>query len=277
MNKLENYQKSMIQELQTKLQYEKNNHPNGANLTVLEKQLAEAQENLEKTVKEKETLEVYLLQMEDSLENAKETEAALERARKEIETLEMYFPEFADSDNDDNETPEEQGEAYKPLPSLTIDEKADPELFGVVSDNRLYGILNEFWMSLDMPPLQVVSERNISRPKDLNFWSKTNLGKEAYWVLIGTNQSMCESLTKAIFNKNSALSDDNFNKSTGKLGKVLAETLANELNPDFAVGTAEYLTEQNMQQALDKAAIAAELLVRANNQPLYICLVKPTN
>jgi hypothetical protein len=271
---LEQHQRRVISGLEIKLQLEKSTTNDSGAVAELEEQLQHTSETLERTLKEKEIIEYHLLDMDKALEDIKETEAALERARKEIETLEMYFPDsepFVATGNTTKET-----EVYQPLPQLTITEEEDPELFTAINDNRLFGILQEFWMTLDTPPLQLVSENNISRPKNLSYWTKTPIHNDEYFIAIGTNERLTETLSKAMFNKTVAtLEDSDLKDSLGELGNVIAGTLANELNPEYVVGMSKHINNDDIDLELKNVAIAAEILMKANEQPLYIALAKP--
>jgi len=271
---LEKHQRHVISELEIKLNTEKSTTNDAVAVAALEEQLQLTSETLDRTLKEKEFIESHLLEMDKALEETKETEAALERARKEIETLEMYFPEFEPSVDASDATTETEG--HQPLPQLTISEEDDPELFTAINDNRLFGILQEFWMTLDTPPLQLISENNISRPKGLSYWVKTSIHDDEYFVVIGTNERLTEVVSKAMFDKTvAALEDNDLKDSLGELGNIIAGTLSNELNPEYVVGISKHLNNEEMDAELTNIAIATEVLMSANDQPLYIALAKP--
>ena len=274
--KLERYQRGVINDLKSDLKKEKGKQENSEQIATLEAKLGEITEALERTVREKEFIESHLVEMDKALENAKETEAALDRARKEIETLEMYFPEFTASQEAEKKTSSE--DTHEPLPQLSITEEDNPELFNVLQDNRLFGTLQEFWMTLDTPPLQVISQENISRPKSLYHWTKTKLDKidkDGFFIALGANKSMLDIVAKAMFkHTDQDMRESDLQDAMGELGNMLAGPLANELNPDYIVGISEHMIEKDMNQQLDKVTIAAELLVVANEQPLYIALAK---
>jgi len=274
VSKLERHQRNIIGELKVKLHSEKSTTNDSAVVAELEEQLQKTSETLERTLKEKEFIESHILEMDKALDQTKETEEALERARKEIETLEMYFPDFDSSESDIESGGKAEG--YEPLPQLTVNEEDDPELFAAIGDNRLFGILQEFWMTLDTPPLQLVNENNIRRPKNLNYWVKTSIHNDEYFVTIGTNDHLTEVLSKAMFDKTvAALEDGDLKDSLGELGNVIAGTLANELNPDYVVGISKHITNSEIDGELKNVAIANEIFMTANDHPLYIALAKP--
>jgi myosin heavy subunit len=277
VSRLERHQRKVIEDLEVKIKQEKILDINPEEVLALEKQLQHVNETLERTLREKEFVESHLLEMDKSLQNSKETEAALERARKEIETLEMYFPELEASSEakaqEKNKTPTE---VHKALPQLTINPDEQPELYSIVNDNRLYGILQEFWVTLDTPPLQLMAEQNIQRPKNLLYWVKTSIHNDEYYVVIGAGKKLTQTLATAMFSKaDHALSDGDLKDALGELGNVLAGTLANELNADYIVGISTHVNDNDMEAQLQEVAIATEVLMIANEQPLYIALVKP--
>jgi hypothetical protein len=275
VSRLEKHQRSVIDDLEKQIRKSSNETgvDNTEELKALEDQLNHVNETLERTIREKEFVESHLMEMDKSLQNAKETEAALERARKEIETLEMYFPEFSDEDVDSAKTAED---THEPLPRLDIQAEGNPELINVVEDNRLFGILQEFWMTLDTPPLQLVSESNIARPKNLDHWVKTSVHNDEFFVTIGANQELINSLAKAMFNHtDNTINDKDIKDALGELGNMIAGTLCNELNPEYVVGISEHIATEDIEAHLSKVAIASEILVTATNHPLYINLVKP--
>lgn len=273
---LERHQRNIISDLEVKLHSEKSTTNDSSVVAELEEQLQKTSETLERTLKEKEFIESHIVEMDKALDQTKETEEALERARKEIETLEMYFPDFEPSESGDELATNQDG--HEPLPQLTVNEEDDPELFAAISDNRLFGILQEFWMTLDTPPLQLVNENNIRRPKNLNYWVKTSIHNDEYFVTIGTNDHLIEVLSKAMFDKTvAALEDSDLKDSLGELGNVIAGTLANELNPDYVVGISKHITNNDIDNELANVAIASEVFMTANNHPLYIALAKPVS
>ncbi len=274
-NKLEQYQRNIISNLEIKLHQEKSSNNDSGKITELEQELQKTNQILKRTLEEKEQIESHLLEMDKALENSKQTEEALERARKEIETLEMYFPEFEPDSEEDNAVSANK-DVHQPLPQLAITEEENPELFNVINDNRLFGILQEFWMTLDTPPLQLLEEKNVSRPKTLVSWVKTSIHNDEFFVTIGTSQALAEALAKAMFSSTDKSMDGNdIQDALGELGNVLAGTLANELNPEYIVGISQYLDSSSKEAHLEGVNIAAEILMSANEQPLYIALVKP--
>lgn len=268
---LEQHQRDIIGQLKNKLKQERASTNDLAKVKDLEQELQKVADTLERTLKEKEFIESHLLEMDKALDESKETEAALERARKEIETLEMYFPEF-EPQTDSGGTPAADEAVHAPLPRLEINEAENPELFAVISDNRLFGILQEFWMTLDTPPLQMLADNNISRPQALDHWVKTSIHNDTYFVSIGTTKALSEILAKAMFNRN--VSENDLKDALGELGNVIAGTLANELNPEFIVGISSF-SENESQLKLEQTQIAAEVLIRASDSPIYIALAKP--
>jgi myosin heavy subunit len=275
VSRLELHQRSVINELEDQIKQISKHTGAGSTeeLNALEEQLNHVNETLERTIREKEFVESHLMEMDKSLQNAKETEAALERARKEIETLEMYFPEIS---NEDINVVKAAQETHKPLPQLAVSAEETPELFNIVADNRLFGILQDFWMTLDMPPLQMIAEKNVARPKKLECWVKTSVQNDEFFVTIGANQGLIKTLAKTMFNHtDNTINEKDMKDALGELGNVIAGTLCNELNPDYIVGISEHINCDDIETHLSQVAIASEVLVNASDMPLYINLVKP--
>ncbi|MBX2808540.1 MAG: chemotaxis protein CheX, partial [Cellvibrionaceae bacterium] len=161
-------------------------------------------------------------------------------------------------------------------PTFSVTAEDNPELYNIVSDNRLFGILQEFWMTLDTPPLHVIAEANIKHPKNLHQWVKTAIAKEEFLILIGASQELVKSLTRAIFNKDTEnTTDDEQQDALGELGNIIAGNLANELNPDYIIGISEHLEGDKIAKQLQNISIATEILANASKQPIYLALAKP--
>lgn len=273
LSNLEEHQRNIISSLEIKLQSEKTGTNDVTKVSELEKELQHLSDTLDRTLREKEFIESYLLELDKTLEASKETEEALERAQKEIETLEMYFPEFENTSS--SNAKESLEETHEPLQKLSINPEQEPELFSIISDNRLFGVLQEFWMTLDTPPLNLISESDIARPKNLEHWLTTEIGGDQFQITIGASKDLTHTLAKAMFQQAAeAENEHNLKDALGELGNVIAGTLANELNPDFNVGISEHLNTTDAENSLLNTSVAAEVLINANRQPLYIALVK---
>ncbi len=274
ITRLENHQRNLIEELEVKLQAARSSPGSGQKVYKLERQLEETQATLARTIKEKEFISSHLIEMDKALEKSKETEEALERARKEIETLEMYFPEFASDEPAEKQASDTT--THKPLPIFAVDKEKEPKLFHIVEDNRLFGILQDFWMTLDTPPLRLAAKKNISRPQSLNYWVKTSIHSDEFFVAMGASESLTKALGKAMFEKDiESLSNSDLKDALGELGNVIAGTLANELNPSYIVGISEHLNNKSMEEELNSIAVVTEVLMMAGDEPLYISLAKP--
>lgn len=269
---LERHQRDLINDLEERLKKEKEEHQDSQNIQQMEAELTNLQETLKRTLIEKDFIEQHMLELDDSLEKAKETEAALERARKEIETLEQFFPEF------EAEETLPTSAADTPIPSATSTAPAFetdiPELNNIMEDNRLFGSLQEFWTTLDTPPLSLKSTEGINIPPSLDDWVHTSIGDNDYSVLLTMSDELAEIVTQAIFKSDGSQSNDEERKDAmGELGNIIAGTLATELNNDFPVGIPEHIDTDSAQSLMNQSSIISQMLAVAHEQPIYAILL----
>ncbi|MBX2807224.1 MAG: chemotaxis protein CheX [Cellvibrionaceae bacterium] len=275
-SKLEQHQQQLILQLKDKLIDARKKDNNHDQVSALELELKELSATLERTLREKDFIESHLIEMDKSLEKTKETEQALRKAQAEIEKLGEKFPDLKKNEDMGTQTADTTSETCKPLPQLRITATAQPALYEIVNDNRLFGILQEFWMTLDTPPLQLVAEAPVERPNNLQHWIKTAIADDEFLVLIGASQALITSLTRAMFNKVDHNTTENEQQDAlGELGNIIAGNLANELNPDYIVGIPEPLEDDKLIEQLQQLHIATEVLANAGKQPLYLALAKP--
>ncbi|ODS23075.1 hypothetical protein AB835_10750 [Candidatus Endobugula sertula] len=271
--KLEEHQRHLIDDLEQRLNQEKSNENNTEKTTQMEQELSELQETLTRTLIEKEFIEEHMLKMDDSLEKAKETEAALARARKEIETLEKHFPDFEpEIPAEHQDTTPQKGKTNKaPSPKFTTH---IPELNSILDDNRLFGSLQEFWMTLDVPPLNLVSSQDITRPSELEEWVYVTIGTKDYSVLVSMSHHLAEIVTRAIFKSgDSEKRDDEQKDATGELSNIITGTLATELNQDFPVSIPQHIEQPQADTLLEQSTLVSEVLVSVQQNPLYAVLI----
>ena len=271
-SQLEQYQQRMIDDLTEKLKQEKIHDEDSESVKQLENQLKDTQEVLQRTLIEKDFIESHLIEMDKSLEKSKETELALEQAQKKLQSVEKNYPDFTEQKHPDIHTSSNDSEEKKPpLPRLEITKDNNPELFSAIEDNRLFGITQEFWMTLDAPPLKIESDNNIYVPNNLDNWIKTDVSKEGLSIYIGTNDVSANIISKAMFGNNA---QSNKKDALGELGNIIAGNFANELNPEYTVGIPSHLSKNDFIEETDKLAVATEVLLTANKEPVYLALAQ---
>jgi CheY-specific phosphatase CheX len=272
---LEQHQRDLISDLEKRLEEEKTNVQDSQKIETMEKELTNMQETLERTLIEKDFIEKHMLELDDSLEKAKETEAALERARKEIETLEQFFPDF----ETETELPSEHTvpTSVLPVPERPVFETDIPELNNIMEDNRLFGSLQEFWITLDTPPINLHSTQNINIPSSINDWVHTTIGENDYSVLLGMSSDLVEMVTQAIFKGEEGKNEDSERKDTiGELANIVAGTLATELNNNFPVGIPVHIDASRANTMLEQSSVVTEMIATAHEQPIYATLITAT-
>ena len=265
---LERHQRDMINDLEKRLREEKENMQDSQKIDAMEEELTNLQEMLKRTLIEKDFIEKHMLELDDSLEKAKETEAALARARKEIETLEKHFPDFEAEPTFPPESAPAEATPKRPVFETDI-----PELSNIMEDNRLFGSLQEFWITLDTPPINLVSTEGISIPAN-DDWVHTVIGDNDYSVLLTMSSDLAEMVTQAIFKGDEGQNNDDERKDAmGELGNIVAGTLATELDNDFPVGIPEHINASSANDLLEQSSVIAEMVAVAHEKTIYAALI----
>ncbi|MGS2717772.1 chemotaxis protein CheX [Eionea flava] len=276
--KLEIYQRGLIEKLEGKLTTEKGNDNDQEKVDQMEHELTRLKDTLKQTLIEKEFIEEHMLELDESLEKAKETEEALARAQEEIANLEEKFPEYEppatpqdvieesrQEDNDDNN-------AIIKHPPFTTE---IPELMEVMENNRLFGSLMEFWATLDAPPLNFVRSEGIPVPL-IPDWVSITIGDNDYLVLLTVDPELVKTLTTSIFsNEQEAKGDSEQRDTRGELCNVIAGTIATEMDNNFPVSTPEHIDQKTAKQQLVESTLVAEMLAIAQDKPIYVALMIP--
>jgi hypothetical protein len=273
--KLEDYQRKLLDDLEQRVDTEKDKGNDLEIIRGMEKELDRLRDTLKQTLIEKEFIEEHMLELDETLEKARATEQALARAQAALANLEEKFPEYeppkeAKDDTDSTET------AHQPV----IIERQPftteiPELLEVMENNRLFGSLMEFWTTFDAPPLNLVKNENIP-VLPIPDWVTINIGNNDYSVLFTVDKELVKILTAAIFANNKEDNGDQQQKdTTGELCNVVAGTIASEMDNDFSVGTPEHIDYETASKLLRESTLVAETLASAQDKPVYIALVIP--
>ena len=255
---LENHQRQLITDLEKRLNTEKNDQNDLEKVNVMETELKDLRGTLQRTLIEKEFIEEHMMELDDTLEKAKETEAALARAQKEIETLEKHFPDF------EPETPT-QTPAIKPAFTTDI-----PELQNIMENHRLFGSVQAFWMTLDLPPITLIEQQPVPVPT-INDWVLITIGNNDYTVLLTIDTQLAETVTQAIFKGDNEAQEQK--DTTGELCNIVAGTLATELNSDFPVSVPQHIQHDEAQTLLSNANVISEILLTSRQQPFYLAFI----
>ncbi len=273
-SQLEEYQKGLISDLEKRLRNEKNNGNDAEKVKEIENELKRVKEKLEHTMIEKDFIEGYMIELDDSLEKAKETEEALAKARKEIKSLEQSFPEYEPkikTEESDNKTDTEPKPQKTEKPEFTTD---IAELNDIIEDNRLFGALQEFWSTLDAPPLRLMDTQNITVPNHLQDWVHTTIGDNDYSVLITLDHDLRSKITELIFKGEINLTQK-LTETTGKLSEIIANTIATELDSNFPIGVSEHIKLEDAQKLINENTLVTEVMMQANDQLIYATLIQP--
>lgn len=255
---LENHQRQLITDLEKRLNTEKNDQNDLEKVNIMETELNDLRGTLQRTLIEKEFIEEHMMELDDTLEKAKETEAALARAQKEIETLEKHFPDF------EPKTPT-QAPVIKPPFTTDI-----PELHNIMENHRLFGSVQAFWMTLDLPPITLIEQQPVPVPT-INDWVLITIGNNDYAVLLTIDTQLAETVTQAIFKGDNETQEQK--DTTGELCNIVAGTLATELNSDFPVSVPQHIQYDEAQIVLSNANVISEILLTSRKQPFYLAFI----
>lgn len=257
---LENHQRELISNLEARLSEEKTLGNDLEKVNAMEAELESLKDTLQRTLIEKEFIEEHMIELDDSLEKAKETEVALARAQKEIASLEKHFPEFE---------PKTTETTLIAVPSFTTD---IAELNNIMDNHRLFGSIQEFWMTLELPPLTQVEQKPIPVP-DTDDWVHIVIGEDDYSVLLSLNPKLTGIVSKAIFNSHE--SKHSPQDTTGELCNIIAGTLATELDNNFSISVPKHINHEESQAFVKNNNIISEVLLRTKQKDIYAVLTAP--
>ena len=272
-SQLEEYQSQTIAELKKKLKEEKANGGESDKAQELEQELKEIQDKFERTLREKEFIESYLIEMDKILENEQEAEKAIDGSGAKISAIEKTYPDFEVEVEETTSSKETARSAEDPLPKLEINETNYPELTEIVKHNRLFGIINEYWHAQETPPMHLVSEDNITRPNTLSHWVITPLSNNRLAIVIGIHHELGEILQK-VTAAQSADNDISLEDTLVLMGQKTASTFVEDIDGDYKPGTSSYQEKKLMDATLLNASVASEALQEAKDQPFYTALIQ---
>lgn len=275
---LEHYQKSLIDDLEQKLITEnQQENVDSEQVKAMESELEELKDTLKRTLVEKQFIEDHLLEMDDSLEKARETEQALRKAKEEIAQLEQKFPEYTPEQSNDKIAEEDKLARSDPIQTPPAFESDNPELNAIVSDNRLYGALQEFWTSLDTPPLNLVETYNIN-PPPFNDWVEVTIGNHDFQVVMAVNDDLAKIIANAIFDEPSDEEEGEKKDAIGELCNIVAGTLATELDNNYPVSIPKHIDYTDAYAQQQEGTLVSEILTLSQDKPLYaVMLIPPEN
>jgi hypothetical protein len=265
--KLEVYQRQLIIDLESRLATEKDDGNDSVKVGEMEVELENLRDTLKRTLIEKEFIEEHMLELDDTLEKAKATEAALTRSQQEMESLEQHYPEYTPTITP---SPEEQN-LLVAQPLFTTDM---PELSNIMENNRLFGSILEFWTTLDIPPLNLIGTQRIPRPT-INEWVYLTIGNGDYSVLMTIDEKLADVVTQAIFKSGNGTDQDK-KDTRGELGNIIAGTLATELDNNFVISVPKHIDQAEANKLLTDSTLVSEILATAQDKPLYAALIIPT-
>ncbi len=269
---LEAHQQQLIEDLENKLRTEKSSTNDEDKINIMEAELSDLRDTLKRTLIEKDFIEEHMLELDDSLEKARETEEALSRAQAEIASLEKQFPQYQPPENDESENSQEISDASSVIavdrPIFTTD---IPELNYIIDNNGVFGSVQAFWMTLDLPPLNMADPQPI--PKMEN-WAYIGIGDKDYAVLMVIDDALAQTVSQAMFKDQKETQSDT-KDAIGELGNIIAGTLATELKNDFPVGVPEHISHQQAENILSTATVASEVFLSAKQKLFYVALIIP--
>lgn len=273
-SQLEQYQNQTIAELQKKIVKENASDSGSEKSKELEQELKDMTEKLERTMREKEFIESYLIEMDKTLEESNEAEKAIDESRDKIAEIEKTYPDFeVDETALSGGTAEPVSAANTPLSKLTVDEDNYPELVNIVNHNRLFGIINEYWNAKETPPIHLVSEKDITRPTTISHWLSTPLGHNNLTIVIGIHNDLAETLQQLIAQEPET-QGANLEEALMSMGQKTAAALLEDLNDEYNLEASSYSGSGSLDEVLLNASVAAEALQESKNQPLYIALIQ---
>lgn len=261
VSQLESHQRKIINELEKKLSQEKSGDNDHAQIEKLENDLKRTTETLKRTLREKDFIEMHLLEMDKALSNTEAMEEKLKESQQKREAIEDETPDY----------PPEQ-KPTTALPTVEVNASTDPELHALVENSRLFGTLEEYWMTLDTPPLRIISQNQCERPNNIKQWVKTSINNNEYNLVIGMSQKLNERLSKAIENSTEDSADGGLTESLSQLSNILAEKISQEMANTPEIEPPEIIN--NIEPILEGYALVSEVLVEANEQPLLMQLIK---
>ncbi len=216
---LENYQRDMILKLEQELENAKattEDDLDDPKVEAIEQELEELRDKLKRTLIEKDFIESHLLELDDSLEKAKETEKALQRAQEEIAALEKQHPEF---------TPQIEDQA-EPEATASVTNMAMHEMEEIDVENMLFDPLSSFWNTLDNVYELTLQEASDTQVPNEGMWASLTIGDNEYALLLNIDQALAEKISSSI------VKEDTENPQLDcleQLGRVMAQPLADDM------------------------------------------------
>lgn len=276
---LESHQNKLISELEKKLHSEKGGSNDIAKVDEMEKELENLRDTLKRTLIEKEFIEEHMLELDDSLEKARETEAALARSQEKMSSLEEKFPEYTPEPaseshiNKDNENDSSHSLAIPTDRPEFITEI--PELNNIIENNIVFGSTQEFWMTLDLPPLNMTDPQVIS---EMKHWVYITIGNDDYAVIMTIDEELATIISSALFkssgNDKHGPSSDN-NAAIEELGHIIVSTLATELDTNLSIGAPQHIPHPEAVAYLSNSAVVSEAYLSSRQKFAYAGFIIP--
>jgi small-conductance mechanosensitive channel len=263
---LENYQRKLISNLEKQLNNSKSENiedQDQQEINAIETELTELRDTLKRTLIEKEFIEGHLLELDDSLEKAKETEKALQRAHKEIASLEKRYPEY---------TPPAHANEPEQETTQSITDMGMHEMEVISVDNLLFDPLQDLWQTLTETPESnlselVLEEGNLPPPNN-ELWYRLVMGDNEYSLLISIHTALAETLSSAIVKEET---EKPLHACLEQLGQTIAQALVNDMT-NTQISTEEFITQATAIKHLESQKVVTEILATCEDKPIYAVL-----
>lgn len=273
---LENYQRQLISDLEERLSENKNEREEDQDqqkIGEIESELSELRDTLKRTIIEKEFIEGHLLELDDSLEKARETEEALKHAQEEIASLEKRYPEYEPPENLTNAEakPETTPESTE---NPSIGDMDMHEMEAISVDNLLFEPLEDVWNSLKaepeftLPELTLADE-NTPRP-DHDLWCSLVIGDNEYTLLLSIDPTLAETLSSAIVKGET---ENPHHSGIKQLGQSIAQALANDM-PNDQVEDAKLLEPSAAIEHIETHKVMMEIVAHCEDKAIYVALTE---
>ncbi|MFL0796242.1 MAG: hypothetical protein K6L73_01980 [Cellvibrionaceae bacterium] len=231
-------------------------------LAELDKDLKHVQEELERTLREKNFIESHMIELDKSIEEARKQEIQLEddygMTEDSLEDLRTQSESTTAPDTiEDGRSPEEIAKENKEN-----------------KDKSLYNALTSFW-SQHVPTPIVFVDNQYNRSNRFNRWTQIAIGEGNNSLLIGIDGELERSLAAGLLSMgDDKLKPRDLDKAISTLGRTITENIASNYFPNQRVTAPEFLRHEDAQVLMQHSKPAAEILTSSRKLPIYIALLE---
>lgn len=234
----------------------------------LEEKLREANDELERTVREKEFIESHMLELDKNIESSLKKEEQIANTYAGMEEMESIGTSHDINNYPTEPIPDNVEDVREPTPEQQQQDARENK------DKSLYNALTSFWSQYVPTPVSFVDNKNPNPQHKFDNWVQIRIGENSC-LMLGIDSPLNMSLAHGLFDTpEDKLNATQLQDSLARMVKTITENMASNYFPDENLSSPEFMRHEDAEVTLQHSSPTAEILTTSRKLPIYIALIE---